>query len=85
MAVQCSLAQIGLLGLIEWEWIETLATLEPQDVDYTDFVETAKKLVPELQEEVSVCFTYCTCGGSTQYSHVQQMWLHFYWTVNTRN
>ena len=47
--------QIGLMGLIEWEWIETLATLEPDDVDYTDFVETAKALVPQLQQEVGVC------------------------------
>ena len=51
--------QIGLMGLIEWEWIETLATLEPEDVDYTDYVEAAKTLVPQLEQEVS---HYLTCA-----------------------
>ena len=40
------------MGLVEWEWIITLATLEPKDVDYTDFVTTAKRLVSVLQDEV---------------------------------
>ena len=44
--------QIGLMGLVEWEWIVTLATLEPTDVDYTDFVTTARRLVTKLQDEV---------------------------------
>ena len=37
---------------MEWEWLVTLATLEPDDVIYTDFVEAARELVPELQNEV---------------------------------
>ena len=44
--------QIGLIGLVEWEWIVTLATIEPEDIEYTDYVQTAKRLIPELQEEV---------------------------------
>lgn len=40
---------------MEWEWIVTLATIEPEDIDYTDYVQTAKQLVPELQEEVYSC------------------------------
>ncbi len=40
------------MGLVEWEWIVTLATLEPKDVDYTDFVVSAKRLVTKLKEEV---------------------------------
>lgn len=41
------------MGLVEWEWIITLATLEPKDVEYTDFVASAKTLVTKLQDEVS--------------------------------
>lgn len=51
--------QIGLMGLIEWEWLQTLATLEPSDIDYTDYVETAKRLIPELQDEVMVQDRQC--------------------------
>ena len=48
------LLQIGVMGLVEWEWIVTLATLEPKDVDYTDFVTTAKRLVKRLLDEVCI-------------------------------
>ena len=34
------------------EWIETLGTLEPKDVIYTDYVQKAKELLPKLQAEV---------------------------------
>ena len=37
---------------MEWEWLVTLATLEPDDLIYTDFVEAARELVSELQDEV---------------------------------
>ena len=33
---------------MEWEWVVTLATLEPDDVIYTDFVDVAREFVPEL-------------------------------------
>ncbi|CEM27002.1 unnamed protein product [Vitrella brassicaformis CCMP3155] len=36
--------KIGIMGLIEKEWLETLATIDPEDVHYTDFVEEADKL-----------------------------------------
>ena len=51
--------QIGLMGLVEMEWIDTLGTLESADVDYTDFVEVGQRLVTELQQEVCmyVCYT----------------------------
>lgn len=45
--------QIGLIGLVEWEWLVTLATIEPEEVDYTDFVSAAKELVPQLKQQVS--------------------------------
>ena len=45
--------QIGIVGLVEWEWLVTLATIEPEDVEYTDFVTCAKNLIPQLKLEVS--------------------------------
>ena len=56
--------QIGLIGLVELEWIDTLAALEPNDVIYTDFVKSAKELVPKLQQEVEthiVLYSVETC------------------------
>ena len=44
--------QVGVIGLVESEWLVTLATIEPDDVIYTDYVEAARELVPELQSEV---------------------------------
>ena len=42
------------MGLVEWEWLVTLAILEPDDVIYMDFVDVARELVPELQHEVAM-------------------------------
>ena len=44
--------QIGLIGLVEYEWLATLSTISPEDVDYTDFVDCAQLLVPQLTAEV---------------------------------
>ena len=43
---------MGLVGLVEREWLVTLATVEPEDVEYIDFVTAAKALLPQLKEEV---------------------------------
>ncbi len=34
---------------MEWEWLVTLATIEPDEVEYTDYVECAKRLLPQLK------------------------------------
>ena len=44
--------QIGLMGLVEMEWIETLGVLEMKDVIYTDYVTVAKRLASQLKEQV---------------------------------
>ena len=44
--------QIGLIGLIEEEWLATLATLALDDVTYLDFVSEGKKLAKFLKEKV---------------------------------
>jgi len=41
--------RVGLMGLIEEEWLATLTCLEPGDVRYTDYAETARELEPFLR------------------------------------
>ncbi|XP_041377025.1 mannosylglucosyl-3-phosphoglycerate phosphatase-like [Gigantopelta aegis] len=43
--------KIGLVGLVEEEWIETLATLDPDDVTYIDFVDEGKRLANILRNQ----------------------------------
>ena len=42
------------MGLVEQEWIDTLATVDPEDIIFLDFVETGNKLAAELREEVRI-------------------------------
>ena len=46
--------KIGIIGLVEREWLDTLATINPEVVDYTDYVEAASKLATELKMEGEV-------------------------------
>ncbi|CAG0896917.1 unnamed protein product [Cyprideis torosa] len=43
--------RIGLVGLVEWAWLETLATVDPDEVLYEDFVETANRMARELRQQ----------------------------------
>ncbi|XP_075168498.1 snake venom 5'-nucleotidase isoform X2 [Haematobia irritans] len=42
---------IGLIGLVEKEWLETLPTIDPKEVTYIDYVEAGNKLAAELRNE----------------------------------
>lgn len=42
--------KIGIIGVVEQEWLVTLATIDPEDVEYIDFVECSRDLVKELKE-----------------------------------
>ncbi|XP_037941290.1 snake venom 5'-nucleotidase-like [Teleopsis dalmanni] len=42
---------IGLIGLVEKEWLETLPTIDPKEVTYIDYVEAGNKLAQELRNE----------------------------------
>ena len=44
---------------MEKEWLVTLATLEPEDVLYTDYVECARQLLPTLQVWCDL-YIHCT-------------------------
>lgn len=43
--------RIGLIGLVEKEWLDTLPTIDPQEVTYIDFVKAGNQLADELQNE----------------------------------
>lgn len=43
--------KFGLMGLIEEEWLATLATLERSDIIYEDYVEVARRLCGQLRAE----------------------------------
>ncbi|KAL5021091.1 hypothetical protein ScPMuIL_000246 [Solemya velum] len=46
--------KIGLIGLVEEEWIDTLATVDPEDVTFTDYVEEGRKLALDLKNKASL-------------------------------
>jgi len=41
--------KIGFMGLIEEDWLETLATLEPSELQYVDFIDAGKAIAKELR------------------------------------
>lgn len=45
--------RFGFVGLVEEEWLATLATLDQEDVTYLDFVSEGRKLAKLLKERVS--------------------------------
>lgn len=47
--------KVGLMGLVEKEWLDTLPTIDPTEVTYSDFVKTANALSIQLRNEVHTC------------------------------
>lgn len=43
--------RVGLMGLVEKEWLDTLTVVEEEDMEYTDFVACARELVSTLRTE----------------------------------
>lgn len=41
--------KVGFVGLIESEWLATLATIEEEEVEYVDYVQRARELSGELR------------------------------------
>ncbi|XP_022244035.1 uncharacterized protein LOC106461380 [Limulus polyphemus] len=46
--------KFGLIGLVEEEWLATLATIDPDDVTYIDFVTEGRKLARQLKDKEEV-------------------------------
>ena len=43
--------RVGLLGLVEREWLDTLATINSDQVEFQDYVEAGNNLAAELRED----------------------------------
>lgn len=43
--------KVGMVGLIEEEWLATLSAVDEEDVNYYDFVEVASRIAKELRED----------------------------------
>ena len=43
--------RVGLMGLVEKEWLDTLPTIDPNEVTYTDYVVKGNELAEELLKE----------------------------------
>ncbi|XP_045505601.1 snake venom 5'-nucleotidase isoform X2 [Colias croceus] len=50
-ALICNGHKIGLIGLVEQEWLDTLATINPEEVTFIDFLQAGSKLASQLKEE----------------------------------
>ncbi|KAF9809051.1 hypothetical protein SFRURICE_014625 [Spodoptera frugiperda] len=50
-ALMCNGHKIGFIGLVEQEWLETLATINPEEVTFIDFVQAGTKLATQLKQE----------------------------------
>ncbi|KAG8188882.1 hypothetical protein JTE90_014942 [Oedothorax gibbosus] len=46
--------KFGIIGLVEEEWLATLATIDPEDVTYIDFVTEGRKLAKQLKDKMGV-------------------------------
>lgn len=59
--IQHNSIKIGCMGLVEKEWLDTLPTIDPKEVTYTDFTKTSKKLATQLRNEVNCVLILYVC------------------------
>ena len=43
--------KIGVIGLVEKEWLETVTSIDQDHIDYTDFVDAASLLAEDLKRK----------------------------------
>ncbi|XP_021696045.1 uncharacterized protein LOC5575910 isoform X2 [Aedes aegypti] len=43
--------KVGLIGLVEKEWLDTLPTIDPNEVTYIDFIKAGNQLADELHNQ----------------------------------
>jgi len=41
------------MGIVEFEWLETLATINTEEVTFIDILEAGRRLAVQLKQEVS--------------------------------
>ncbi|BFZ13573.1 hypothetical protein BsWGS_16611 [Bradybaena similaris] len=49
VVIEHSGIKIGIIGLVEKEWIDTLSTLDPADVLFSDFVQVGRDMASDLR------------------------------------
>lgn len=42
------------IGLVEKEWLDTLPTINPEQITFIDYVEAGEKLASQLKKEVNI-------------------------------
>ena len=47
--------RVGLLGLVEREWLDTIATINSDQVEYEDYVSSGNRLAAQLKAEGCDC------------------------------
>lgn len=50
--LQCHSFILPQIGLVEQEWLATLATINAEEVTFTDYVERGRELATSLKNEV---------------------------------
>ncbi|CAE8582482.1 unnamed protein product, partial [Polarella glacialis] len=65
--------KVGLIGLVEKEWLVTLATIDPDEVDYEDFCPCARRLARQLKEnmgaEIVIALTHMRVPNDELLAH----------------
>eukprot|EP00434_Breviolum_minutum_P015355 symbB.v1.2.013532.t1/scaffold961.1/size148688/4 len=65
--------KVGLIGLVEKEWLVTLATINPSEVEYEDFVPCARRLAKQLKEhdcaEIVIALTHMRVPNDELLAH----------------
>jgi len=65
--------KVGLMGLVEKEWLVTLATIDPKDVEYEEFCPCARRLAKELKEkqgaEIVIALTHMRVPNDELLAH----------------
>mmetsp|Transcript_47718 Transcript_47718/g.139072 ORF Transcript_47718/g.139072 Transcript_47718/m.139072 type:complete len:1627 (-) Transcript_47718:186-5066(-) len=65
--------KIGLVGLVEHEWLVTLATLDPDDVEYEDFCKCGRRLAKHLKSlegaEIVIALTHMRVPNDELLAH----------------
>lgn len=51
--LQFSSSNISQIGLVEQEWLATLATINADEVTFTDYVDKGRELATSLKNEVN--------------------------------
>mgnify|MGYP001807536580 CR=1 FL=1 len=60
--MSCAGIKVGIVGLVEEEWLETLGAVNVADMEYKDFIEVGRAAARELK--VRGCGGLCSAVGS---------------------